>query len=76
VVLADHRLRGGEDGLAAIDAVRALQHPPPAACVVTGDMSANLLAEARRRELPLLHKPVRPAQLRAVLNHLAAAGAA
>jgi signal transduction histidine kinase/CheY-like chemotaxis protein len=76
VVLADYRLRGGETGLAAIEAVTAAQAPPPAACLVTGDMDPALLAEARRRGLPLLHKPVRPAQLRAVLTHLATARAA
>jgi signal transduction histidine kinase len=76
VVLADYRLRGGETGVAAIDAIAAAQTPPPAACLVTGDMDPALLAEARRRDLPLLHKPVRPAQLRAVLSHLSAARAA
>ncbi|HEX4097242.1 MAG TPA: response regulator, partial [Caulobacteraceae bacterium] len=76
VVLADYRLRGGETGLAAIEALTRAQTPPPAACLVTGDMSPDLLAEARRRGLPLLHKPVRPAQLRAVLTHLTTVQAA
>jgi two-component system, sensor histidine kinase len=76
VVLADYRLRGGETGLAAIEALGRAQQPPPAACLVTGDMSPELLAEARRRGLPLLHKPVRPAQLRAVLTHLTTVRAA
>jgi CheY-like chemotaxis protein len=76
VVLADYRLRGGEDGVAAIEALAKAQTPPPAACLVTGDMDPALLAEARRRGLPLLHKPVRPAQLRAVLAHLTTVKAA
>jgi signal transduction histidine kinase/CheY-like chemotaxis protein len=76
VVLADYRLRGGETGVAAIEALMRAQTPPPAACLVTGDMSPDLLAEARRRGLPLLHKPVRPAQLRAVLAHLTTVQAA
>ena len=73
VVLADYRLRGGDDGVAVIAALNAAQTPPPAACLVTGDMDPALLAEARRRGLPLLHKPVLPAQLRAVLAHLTTA---
>ncbi len=72
VVLADFRLRGQHNGIAAIEAIARAQNPPPAACLITGDMAPELLAEARRRGLPLLHKPVRPSQLRAVLNHLAA----
>jgi hypothetical protein len=38
-----------------------------------GQAGAEVLREARRRGLPLLHKPVQVAKLRAVLNHLAAA---
>ncbi|HVJ56159.1 MAG TPA: hybrid sensor histidine kinase/response regulator [Aliidongia sp.] len=71
IVLADFRLRGRHDGIEVIETIAAAQQPPPVACLITGDMNADLLAEARRRGLPLLHKPVRPAQLRAVLNHLA-----
>lgn len=70
-VLADYRLRHGETGIEAIRAVQALLSPAPAACLITGDVDAALIAEARAQRLPLLHKPVRPAQLRAVLNHLA-----
>ena len=73
VALVDSRLRDRRTGIEAIEAITSAQHPPPAACLITGDMGAELLAEARRRDLPLLHKPVRPAQLRAVLNHLATA---
>ncbi len=75
VVLADYRLREHRTGIDAIAQIRALQTPPPLCCLITGDMDANLMAAARQSGLPLLHKPVRPAQLRAVLNHLAALGA-
>jgi hypothetical protein len=34
-------------------------------------VDAALIGAARAEGLPLLHKPVRPAQLRAVLNFLA-----
>jgi signal transduction histidine kinase len=71
IALVDFRLRDGRTGIEAVEAIARAQHPPPAACLITGDMDTALLAEARRRDLPLLHKPVRPAQLRAVLNHLA-----
>jgi signal transduction histidine kinase len=73
LVLADYRLGGGETGFEAIEALRA-EHPAPlGCCLLTGDIGAEVLREARRRGLPLLHKPVQVAKLRAVLNHLAAA---
>ncbi|HET6971853.1 MAG TPA: hybrid sensor histidine kinase/response regulator [Phenylobacterium sp.] len=71
--LVDYRLREGRTGLEAISALRAAQSEPLACCLVTGDIDPALLTEARRRGLPVLHKPVQPAKLRAVLNHLASA---
>jgi signal transduction histidine kinase/ActR/RegA family two-component response regulator len=76
VLLADYRLRGGRSGMDAIAALQAAQPEPLACCLITGDIDPELLAEARRRGLPLLHKPVQPAKLRAVLNHLASGEAA
>jgi signal transduction histidine kinase len=69
--LVDYRLGEGRTGLEAVAALRAAQPEPLACCLITGDIDPELLAEARRRGLPLLHKPVQPARLRAVLNHLA-----
>ncbi len=71
VVLADYRLRDHRTGSDAIAAIAVMQTPAPLACLITGDMDAELMARARENGLPLLHKPVRAAQLRAVLNHLA-----
>lgn len=71
VVLADFRLRHDKTGIEAIRAIRELQSPPPKACLVTGDVDVALIGAARAEGLPLLHKPMRPAQLRAVLNFLA-----
>jgi signal transduction histidine kinase len=72
VVLADYRLRDRKTGIDAIAEIAKLQTPPPISCLITGDTDTAVLAEARASGLPMLHKPVRPAQLRAVLNHLAA----
>jgi CheY-like chemotaxis protein len=71
VVLADFRLPHDKTGIEAIRAIRKLQSPQPRACLVTGDVDAGLIGAARAEGLPLLHKPMRPAQLRAVLNFLA-----
>ena len=39
-----------------------------AAVILSGDTSAAAIANARRAGIPLLHKPVRPARLRALLQ--------
>jgi signal transduction histidine kinase len=72
VLLCDQRLDGDVDGLAAITRLRAIQTPPPAACLVTGETTPDLLARAQALGVPLLHKPLLPGPLRATLNHLAA----
>ena len=71
VVLADFRLPHDKTGIEVIRAIRKLQSPEPKACLITGDVDAALIGAARAEGLPLLHKPMRPAQLRAVLNFLA-----
>ncbi|GAB3366393.1 MULTISPECIES: ATP-binding response regulator [Giesbergeria] len=70
MVLADYRLQAGHTGSEAIAAVRqALRLPIPAA-ILTGDTAPERLREASASGFLLLHKPVQPAKLRAVLHSL------
>jgi signal transduction histidine kinase/ActR/RegA family two-component response regulator len=71
ILLADYRLRGGETGFDVVRIARAAQSPPPVCCLITGDMDPDLISDARAMDVALLHKPLRPAKLRALLNHLA-----
>lgn len=56
VVLADFRLRGSDDGLAAVRRLRVI-HPGLAALLVSGDTAPQRLREAHAAGLRLLHKP-------------------
>ena len=56
VVLADFRLQGSDDGLAAIRRLREF-HPSLAALLVSGDTAPERLREAHAAGLRLLHKP-------------------
>jgi len=76
IALTDYRLPGGRNGLDVISALSARADAPRAFCLVTGDMAAEVLAAADAAGVPILHKPLHPARLRALLNHLAAAPAA
>jgi CheY-like chemotaxis protein len=66
VVLADYHLDGAT-GLDAIAAIRE-RHGQRPAFLITADRSPELAALCRRRQVPLLSKPVGPARLRALLG--------
>ncbi len=68
LVISDFHLGDEEpDGLALIQALRAQdpqRNPRLPALLMTGDVSGQLEAQARRDHVGILHKPVRPAVLR------------
>lgn len=69
ILLADYRLAGSMNGLDLVSAVMA-RHPAPRpeAVLITGDFDPELIARAHERQLPLLHKPLRPQVLRNLLG--------
>ncbi|MBS0362760.1 MAG: hybrid sensor histidine kinase/response regulator [Proteobacteria bacterium] len=71
VCIADYRLPGDLNGLQVIGKLKAWPNAPAAFCLVTGDMGAEVLAAADAAQVPIIHKPLHPARLRALLNHLA-----
>jgi len=72
ICLVDYRLPGEINGLEVIASLHASPKAPGAFCLVTGDMAADVLAAADATGTPIIHKPLHPARLRALLNHLAA----
>ena len=71
VIVSDYRLGDAGTGLDAIATVRNMLGGDVAACLVSGDTDGGLLQAARDAGLILLHKPVRPAKLRAFLRRTA-----
>lgn len=57
IVLADMRLRGDDNGLAAIRAVHA-RYPGVPALLISGDTAPDRLRDAAAAGVPMLHKPV------------------
>ena len=70
VMLVDYRLGDGADGLATIVALRHVFGPATPAVVVSGESGALELARIRDSGVPMLHKPLPPAQLRSLLAHV------
>jgi CheY-like chemotaxis protein len=68
LLIVDLHLGDGPDGLAVIEAVRKAWGPDVAAALITADRDPKLRARARAQGADLLHKPVKPAALRALLR--------
>ena len=74
LVLADYRLSEKEVGPAAVRRLREHFSATLPALLITGDTAPERLREAKQTGLHVLHKPVRPAQLRALCNYLLTRG--
>lgn len=73
LVLADLHLDEGADGLEAVVALRETWGRTVPAALVTADRDPTLRLRARAQQVELLHKPVKPASLRALLRLRSAA---
>lgn len=70
LVLADYHLDAGETGLDAIGVVRALADRPVPAVVITANYSDDVARRVRAAGCEIMMKPVKPAELRALMAHL------
>ena len=70
LLLADYHLAEGVDGLQVLARLREALGTLPPTAMITADGSSELKQRARALGYPLLHKPVRPAALRALLTAL------
>ncbi|MEM9180580.1 MAG: response regulator, partial [Pseudomonadota bacterium] len=70
VLICDYELSVDVSGIDVVNRLRG-KHPDLAAVMISGNTSKELRASAEGLAIPLLHKPIRPAQLRsALLNAL------
>ncbi|WP_248280439.1 ATP-binding response regulator [Aromatoleum aromaticum] len=70
LIISDYRLHGNSNGIDAIRVTRARYGENLPAALISGDTAPETLRLAQGESLALLHKPVRPARLRALLNRL------
>jgi signal transduction histidine kinase len=71
-VLCDYRLRQGASGVDALDWLRTLYGAGLPCLLITGDIEAERLRAVRESGYAVLHKPVQPAKLRAVMRGMVA----
>jgi two-component system, sensor histidine kinase len=72
IIIADQHLDQGELGTDTISQARAYLQGNVPALIITADASDEMQRIARSTGAELMHKPVKPAQLRALLAHLLA----
>jgi len=70
VLLVDYHLDDGVTGIEVIEAVRAMTGSAIPAVVLTADHSREVADEVRDAGHALLHKPVKPAALRALVTRI------
>jgi CheY-like chemotaxis protein len=70
LIISDFRLAEDKTGIEAIACLRDKLGAPLPAFLISGDTAPERLREARLNGLHLLHKPVTPMRLRAMLNQL------
>lgn len=73
LLLADFRLRGSENGIVLVNAIKAL-YPDLPAVLISGDTSPERLREAREAGIPILHKPVSLPLLRQTIESASTPG--
>ena len=69
LVICDYRLPDG-DGIEMNDWIKANFKTQPLIILISGDTSPDILQRVNERGIKLLHKPVRPAKLRSLIQYL------
>jgi two-component system, sensor histidine kinase len=70
LIVSDYRLRDGRTGIDAIARLREAYGPGVPAFLISGDILPERLKDAQANGYQLLHKPLAPMSLRAVMSKL------
>jgi len=70
IIVADQHLENHDLGTSTIKLVRSLLGSNLPAVIITANPSKTLTRMALKKDIDVMHKPVKPAELRALLMHL------
>ena len=70
LILADQHLDDGDLGTIAIQSARDYLNQEIPALIITADPTKVILKSVKQMGIELMHKPIKPAQLRALMNHI------
>jgi len=72
LIVCDYQLGDDDDGIRAVTRIRAAAGEAVPAVIITADTASSVAHAAQALGMPLLHKPVSPVKLRALLARLLA----
>jgi two-component system, sensor histidine kinase len=67
LIISDYRLRENQNGILAVQAIRAALEENLPAIIITGDLAADELRQVTELDLPLAHKPISAELLRQLI---------
>lgn len=70
LLLLDYQLDDDQTGFDALDALKTVWRKQPLTIMITASASDAVIDEAARAAIPVLAKPIEPAELRALINQL------
>jgi CheY-like chemotaxis protein len=70
LIICDYCLSNGDNGLDAINEMRALHKKETPALIITGDTALKNIGEIEAANISLQYKPIKPHKLRIALNSL------
>ncbi len=70
LILADQNLDEGDLGTQAIQAARKYLAKDIPALIISADPTKEMAVDVKNMGMELMHKPVKPAQLRALMSHI------
>jgi CheY-like chemotaxis protein len=70
LIVSDYRLRGEENGIDVVTRLREEFNAQVPALLITGDTGMEQLQQAQESGLHVLHKPLNPSRLRALIANL------
>ncbi len=69
LIISDYRLRDNKTGIDAINQVQDSLVEHAVALVISGDTAPERIKEIEASGLMMLHKPIKPVKLRAIIHH-------
>jgi CheY-like chemotaxis protein len=75
LIISDYRLRNGRTGIDAIAHLRRAFDADIPAFLISGDILPERLQDAQKSGYQLLHKPLAPMSLRAIMSKFLQSGA-
>jgi len=68
LLVSDYRLRGSDNGIQGLQKMLGITGDGTASLLITGDTDPARIQEAKASGLTVLHKPIKPAQLRNIIQ--------